>query len=179
MIYGNYYELMAEYNHWMNQKLYALCAEIPDEIRKQDRGAFFQSIHGTLNHLLFGDRVWLGRFTGQPFAARIGQELYANFAELRLEREKTDLQLLSWTKTLTDNWLHHSFQYTSGVDKKTRTLPTWVLVTHMFNHQTHHRGQLTTVLSQLGYDPGITDLPWLPGLNAEGVEVIETEREAN
>jgi uncharacterized damage-inducible protein DinB len=164
---GSYYELMAEYNHWMNQKLYALCAEISDEIRKQDRGAFFKSIHGTLNHLLFGDRVWLGRFTGQPFAAQMGQELYADFAELRREREKTDQFLLKWTQTLTEDWLQQSFQYTSGVDKKTRVLPTWILVTHMFNHQIHHRGQLTTLLSQLGYDPGITDLPWLPSLKAE------------
>jgi uncharacterized damage-inducible protein DinB len=160
-----YYQTMAEYNHWMNQKLYAICAEIPDTKRKENLGAFFQSIHGTLNHLLFGDRAWMSRFTQQPFSAKIGQELYANFDELRGQRELTDQQILAWSKTLTSEWLAQPFEYTSSVDGKTRILPTWVLVTHMFNHQTHHRGQLTTLLNQLGYDPGVTDLPWLPTLS--------------
>jgi uncharacterized damage-inducible protein DinB len=56
------------------------------------------------------------------------------------------------------------FTYTSKVDGRTRTLPTWVLVVHLFNHQTHHRGQLTTLLNQLGCDPGSTDLPFMPGV---------------
>lgn len=159
-----YYLTMAEYNQWMNQKLYAICAEIPDEMRKQDQKAFFKSIHGTLNHLLFGDRIWLGRFVDQPFPARVGDELYSDFAQLRQEREKTDQQILDWAKQLSPEWLDQPFSYTSAVDGKTRVLPSWVLVTHMFNHQTHHRGQLTTLLSQLGYDPGVTDLPWLPSL---------------
>jgi uncharacterized damage-inducible protein DinB len=162
----SYYETMAEYNQWMNQKLYAICAEIPDEKRQENLGAFFKSIHGILNHLLFGDRAWMGRFIEQPFAAKIGQELYTNFDELRQEREFTDKQIIEWSKNLSQEWLNQPFKYTSGVDGKTRILPTWLLVTHMFNHQTHHRGQLTTLLSQLGYNPGVTDIPWLPCLNA-------------
>lgn len=159
-----YYQTMAEYNEWMNQKLYAICADIPDQVRKQDRGAFFKSIHGTLNHLLFGDRIWMGRFTGQLSSARIGEELYSDFDTLRQEREITDRQILAWAQQLSPAWLNQPFTYTSSIDGKSRTLPTWVLVTHMFNHQIHHRGQLTTLLSQLGYDPGVTDLPWMPGL---------------
>lgn len=161
-----YYELMADYNHWMNQKLYCICAEISDETRRDDRGAFFKSVHGTLNHLLFGDRAWMGRFTDQPFAARIGEELYQEFDELRQQRELTDRQIIDWAKTLSTDWLNQPFRYRSGSDGKTRELPNWVLVTHMFNHQTHHRGQLTTLLSQLGYDLGETDIPWMPSLNA-------------
>lgn len=160
----SYYETMAEYNQWMNQKLYAICAEIPDEKRKENLGAFFKSIHGILEHILFGDRAWMGRFTGQPFAGKIGQDLYSNFDELRQQRELMDIQIIEWSKKLSPEWLDQMFEYTSIVDGKTRILPTWILVTHMFNHQTHHRGQLTTLLSQLGYDPGITDLPWLPSL---------------
>lgn len=161
----NYYEMMANYNQWMNQKLYKICAEILDEKRKEDRGAFFKSIHGTLNHLLYGDRAWMGRFINEPFSVtKIGQELYADFDELRKEREQTDLEIVKWSKNITAEWLEKPFEYTSSVDGKTRILPTWVLVTHMFNHQTHHRGQLTTLLSQLGCDPGITDIPWLPSL---------------
>jgi uncharacterized damage-inducible protein DinB len=161
-----YYTTMATYNHWMNQNLYALCAEIPDELRKADRGAFFKSIHGTLNHLLYGDRAWLGRFVGQPYYRKMGEDLYADFAELRLQREITDREILEWAETLSPEWLSQPFTYHSNVYGKTRILPTWLLVTHMFNHQTHHRGQLTTLLSQMGYDPGITDLPWMPSLDA-------------
>ncbi len=69
--------------------------------------------------------------------------------------------------TLTSEWLEQLFSYTSNVDQKTRLLPTWILVTHLFNHQTHHRGQLTTLLTQLGYDIGVTDIPWLPTLQGE------------
>ncbi len=155
---------MARYNHWMNQKLYSICTEIPDSVRRQDRGAFFKSVHGTLNHLLFGDRSWMGRFMAQPFAAKAGDELYQDFEQLRQERQITDQQILDWAEQLSSDWLLQPFTYTSGIDRKTRTLPAWLLVTHMFNHQTHHRGQLTTLLSQLGYDPGVTDLPWMPGI---------------
>ncbi|MBD3883746.1 damage-inducible protein DinB [Phormidium tenue FACHB-886] len=159
-----YCKMMADYNHWMNQKIYVICAKIPDDQRRADRGAFFGSIHGTLNHLLFGDRVWLGRFIGQPVSIKIGEPLCATFDELRQQSQITDLQIIEWAKNLSEEWLNQPFRYTSGVDGKTRELPAWVLVTHLFNHQTHHRGQLTTLLSQLGYDPGVTDLPWLPNL---------------
>ncbi len=164
---GSYYQLMAEYNVWMNQKIYSVCSEIPDAQRKQDLGAFFQSIHGTLNHLLYGDKAWMGRFTNNPFSVTtIGQELYADFDVLKAERENVDQQILEWSKNLDLDWLSQPFAYTSNVDRQQRILPTWVLVTHMFNHQTHHRGQVTTLIKQLGYEAGITDIPWLPAINA-------------
>lgn len=85
---GSYYQLMAQYNLWMNQKIYAICSDIPNEQRKQDTGAFFKSIHGTLNHLLYGDKAWMGRFTNDPFSVNaIAQELYSNFDALKVERE--------------------------------------------------------------------------------------------
>ncbi len=142
----------------MNQKLYAACADIPDVERKSDRGAFFKSIHGTLNHILVADRIWLGRFTQTQFVAKLNRELYSNFSELRAERERLDLVIIDWAQDLTSDWLNADFTYTnsSGV---TRTRPHWLLVTHLFNHQTHHRGQITTLLNQMGYDLGVTDLP--------------------
>jgi DinB family len=85
---------------------------------------------------------------------------------LRAEREKTDRQILDWIKHLDANWLNQPFEYTSNVDGQRRVLPAWILVTHLFNHQTHHRGQVTTSIEQLGYDPGVTDIPWLPTTNA-------------
>jgi uncharacterized damage-inducible protein DinB len=157
---------MAEYNEWMNQKLYAICAEIPDHVRKSDRGAFFKSIHGTLNHLLYGDRAWIRRFTGQSFdLPEMGVDLYADFEELHQARIDMDQIIRDWAGTLSEEWLQQTFQYTSASTGVTHTRPAWILVTHMFNHQTHHRGQLTTLLSQLGYAPGVTDLPWLPTLD--------------
>ncbi len=157
-----YCALMARYNRWMNRKLYAICADLSDEVRKQDRGAFFRSIHGTLNHLLFGDIVWMARFQQREGPKRIIAELHADFGELRAAREAMDARILEWTATLTPQWLAAPFSYVSNVDRRTRTMPAWVLVAHLFNHQTHHRGQLTTLLSQLGIDPGVTDLPFLP-----------------
>lgn len=156
---------MGAYNRWMNERLYALCAELSDEERKRDRGAFFRSIHGTLKHLLLGDRIWLGRFRGVSFAVdSLDQELYADFQVLRAEREKTDREIDAWAASLTPADFESTLRYTSLVNPAPRSYPFWVAATHFFNHQTHHRGQLTTLLSQAGVDPGVTDLIWLPEL---------------
>lgn len=164
MYQGNHYQLMAEYNRWMNQKLYAVCAEIPDEKRKTDLGAFFKSIHGTLNHLLWGDRAWLRRFEQYSLPITpIGEEIYSDFTELRVERETTDESILNWVRTLREDWLDRPLEFTSMLDGKTRRGPRWLFLTQMFNHQTHHRGQITTLIKQLGYEPGVTDIPWMPG----------------
>ena len=164
-----YCRLLARYNRWMNGKLYTLCAGLPDAERKQDRHAFFRSIHGTLNHLLLGDRIWLGRFLGQPFQVQsLAQGLYSDFDELRDERTRTDDEIDAFVAGLTPEKLGATLVYRTLVDPQERSAPLWVLTTHFFNHQTHHRGQLTTLLSQCGVDPGITDLIWLPDLPASG-----------
>jgi len=156
---------LSAYNRWMNERLYACCAGLSDEERKRDRSAFFRSIHGTLNHLLLGDRIWLGRFTGAPFVVRaLDQELFADFAELCSERERTDREIDAWIGSLTDADFAGTLRYTSFVNPAPRSLPFWVALTHFFNHQAHHRGQLTTLLMQAGVDPGVTDLIWLPEL---------------
>lgn len=162
MLPTDHYALMARYNRWMNEKLYAICAGIPDAERKKDRGAFFKSIHGTLNHLLFGDTVWMGRFQGRDIPKTIIAEMHADFGELRAARGVMDARIVEWTQTLTQEWLAAPFRFTSNVDRLTRTLPAWALAAQLFNHQTHHRGQLTTLISQCGIDPGVTDIPFLP-----------------
>jgi uncharacterized damage-inducible protein DinB len=165
VITPDYCLLMARYNRWMNERLYALLADVSDDERKRDRGAFFGSMHGTLNHLLWGDRMWLGRFVGEPCtASAFGADMYADFAELRRERERTDRDLLEWAGNVTAAWLASTLTYTSLVDGRTRDLPAAAAAIHLFNHGTHHRGQLTTLLKQAGHDPGVTDLPWLPGV---------------
>lgn len=165
-MYPNTYPLlMAQYNQWMNEKLYTLCAAMSDAERRADRGAFFKSIHGTFNHLLYGDKMWIGRFDGNPFtSAKVGQDLYATFEEMHADRVITDQRILDWAAHVDPEWLQNPFTFVSGIDGKSRTFPAHVLVTQMFNHQTHHRGQITTLLMQMGIDPGVTDIPWLPQL---------------
>lgn len=160
---ANYYELMSQYSRWMDAKLYEVCAIIPDKDRKKDMGAFFKSIHGTLNHIYYGDLAWLERLRDNKFTPRkLGVELFEDFDQLRKAQEKMDSEIIEWASFLTNEYLQSSYNYVSNVDRKLRVMPVWVLVTHMFNHQTHHRGQLTTLIKQLGYEPGVTDIPWMP-----------------
>ena len=163
MITSAFGVVMAQYNAWMNERLYALCADLPDAERRRDRGAFFGSIHATLNHIVYADRAFLSRFTGDPpQVPELGIDLYPDFETLHLVRSALDGRLCDWTATLQDEWLRESLTYVSKVDGRTRTVPRWVLVAHVFNHQTHHRGQVTTLLSQMGHDIGSTDLPFMP-----------------
>lgn len=165
MISLAYVRTMQLYSRWMNDRLYDCCSKLSDAERKRDAGAFFKSIHGTLNHLLLGDRIWLGRFTGKPFAARsLDQELCADFSGLQAERRATDGAIAKWVGSLADADLAGQLTYTSLVNPARRQMPLWIAIVHFFNHQTHHRGQLTTLLSQRGIDPGVTDLLWLPEL---------------
>jgi uncharacterized damage-inducible protein DinB len=151
---------LARYNRWMNEKLYAIAAELSDAERKRDRGAFFKSIHGTLNHLMVGDRVWLSRFTGDEKLMEgitdLDVELYSDFAELARARKKMDDRIDAFVATLSDEKLAATFHYVRRGEAYSS--PLWWCVIHMFNHQTHHRGQVTTLFMQAGRDPGATDL---------------------
>lgn len=163
MIDAEYCRTMSDYNAWMNRRLYALCAGMTDAQRKQDRGAFFSSIHLTLNHILYGDLAFMSRFTGDPAEVpAIHGELYGDFDELTQARERLDARISSWSVTLDQDWLSQNLTFFSKVDNKSRTLPRWLLLMHLFNHQTHHRGQITTLLSQMGLDIGPTDIPFMP-----------------
>lgn len=165
MMSPEWLDALVRYNRWMNDKLYALVATLSDEARKRDSGAFFKSIHGTLNHLLVADRIWLGRFKGLPVESgfmgpggirTLEQELYADFEELRRERALTDDELAAWVAELTPERLAATFKFVRR--GQPQEAPLWWTVAHLFNHQTHHRGQVTTLLMQQGHDPGVTDL---------------------
>jgi uncharacterized damage-inducible protein DinB len=157
--------VLAEYNAWMNGKLYAACGSLSDLERKRDRGAFFHSIHGTLNHVLLADSIWMGRFERAPFDfTSLDQELYASFDELAARRVEMDKRIERWARGLTDSALGAKIEFASKITKRTHAPTLWRVVLHFFNHQTHHRGQLTTLLSQAGVDYGVTDLFLLPGL---------------
>lgn len=159
----------ARYNLEFNTRLFALVAGLTDNERNKDMGAFFGSIHGTLNHILLADRIWLGRFaTAFPAMASLQSaalvhqfsslrdEISPDFTELSAHRAATDQVIVSWAAELTEQMLASTMRY-SNSQGQMREHPCWVAVAHMFNHQTHHRGQLTTLLNQLGQDPGVTD----------------------
>ena len=176
------YRAFARYNRWMNRKLYACASGLEDAERKRNRGAFFASVQGTLNHILLGDRAWMLRFTGAQdrFVSRtaagdviavtsLAQELYDDFEVLHRERERTDEDILTWVYDLDDAALDRTLRYrTTSGDHYDH--PLWWALGHFFNHQTHHRGQLTTLLSQAGVDPGVTDLVFM--LREESVASI-------
>jgi uncharacterized damage-inducible protein DinB len=166
------YRRLAEYNSWMNETLYESCAQLTDEERRRDLGAFFRSIHATLNHLLMVDHAWLLRCTSDherysprdaageviPITA-LDQILYEDFTALRTQRRVTDRLLEQWLASLDDVSLQGHIEYRSS--RGPRRHPLWWVLTHLFNHQTHHRGQVTTLVKQLGRDPGVTDLIWM------------------
>ncbi|UXY17028.1 DinB family protein [Chitiniphilus purpureus] len=162
---ANYPRLMAAYNRWMNERLYAACDRLDDTTRHADLGAFFKSIHATLDHLLWGDTAWFNRLQQQPVELPpLGTLLCPDWDDLKAARASLDEQLVEWADGLTESWLAQQFSFTSRLYQREFTQPRWVFVTHFFNHQTHHRGQLTTLLAQLDIDFGITDLPMLPEL---------------
>lgn len=163
--------LMAGYNRWMNDKIYAAAARLPHEAVAEDRGAFFGSILGTLNHLLVADLIWLHRFasyhptrfeTLDPIRnmappTAIDQQLHDRLAPLQLQRSELDARIEDWAGCLTDADLDQVLVYanTKGVVSRRDF---GGLLMHFFNHQTHHRGQVTTLLTQAGVDVGATDL---------------------
>lgn len=165
------YRFLARYNRWFNQRLYAVCAELDDAQRKRDGGAFFGSIHGTLNHLVWADLMWLGRFARQgvtfdalppellalPEGASYGTVMAQDFETLRQRRDAIDAAIEDWVAQMPDDFPLRTMHYsnTKGVQ---REHPVWQAMTHFFNHQAHHRGQVTTLLSQAGLDVGVTDL---------------------
>lgn len=162
--------LMASYNAWINAKLYTEAGRLSDDELLADRGAFFGSIIGSLNHIVVGDTLWLKRFATHPgnhlslepirqlqAPASLGQILFTDMTSLSERRHWLDTIITAWSQSLTEADLDHVLHYANmkgiAADKSF-----FSLVMHFFNHQTHHRGQVTTLLSQRGIDVGVTDL---------------------
>jgi uncharacterized damage-inducible protein DinB len=162
--------LMASYNEWMNAKVYEAAAKLPAQELAADRGAFFKSVLGTLNHIVIADTAWLKRFATHPARyatldpvrqlatpAALNQILFDDLGALTAHRRMMDEVIKGWAAEVKEVDLQHLLEYKNmkGVPGRRRFES---LVMHFFNHQTHHRGQATTLLFQAGHDVGVTDL---------------------
>ena len=166
MITPAHVQVMARYNRWQNRSIYAAADTLQDSERKEPRGAFFGSVHGTLNHLLWGDRMWMHRLAGwqapSPKSIRESLDYYPDWDALQRERQSSDEAILDWADGLAPSALEGGLSWYSGAVGHDVTRPKWLLITHLFNHQTHHRGQVHCLLTQLGAKPQDTDLPFMP-----------------
>ena len=166
----NHFELLAGYNRWMNEKLYDAAARLGETSMHEDRGAFFGSVFGTLNHLLVADTIWLKRFADHPVAFRalepvralphpytLAEILHPEFERLREARMAMDETTVAFCVEATDEAYEQTLDYRNRAGQAF-TRKFGYLMQHFFNHQTHHRGQVTTLLSQAGIDVGVTDL---------------------
>ena len=164
-----HFELLATYNQWMNNKVYEAALRLDNTELTKDRGAFFGSILGTLNHIYVGDIIWLKRFASHPTSPSLSdvielptprhldQILFEDIGELAKQRAWLDNQIIHWVEQLSDQDLDSLLSYhnTKGIPANKHF---GSLILHFFNHQTHHRGQVTTLLSQAGEEVGVTDL---------------------
>ncbi len=154
-----HFAMMAGYNAWCNERVYEVAALLPDASYRADRGAFFKSVHGTLNHLLVADRIWMKRFTGEGEAPnRLDAILFDSLPELRSARQAEDERIVAYMSNLSDADLAGSIRYLTIVNPVEIEQPLMPALVHFFNHQTHHRGQVHCLLTGFGLDAPSLDL---------------------
>ena len=168
----NLLKLHADYNRWINERLLDAAQRLTAAERERDLGAFFGSVDGTLNHLLVGDSIWLRRFSSADGPAAdllraradtlcpegpLDGTVARGEAEIRARRGAIDTLVSDWVAHLDERQVASTLAYRNTAGRPFRR-PLGLLALHFFNHQTHHRGQLSTLLFQAGIDPGITDM---------------------
>jgi uncharacterized damage-inducible protein DinB len=157
-----HFALMAQYNAWANTRLYRMAAQLSDEQYRRDVSAYFKSLHGTLNHLLVADRIWMWRLTGTGVApTRLDALLHEDLEGLTEARRTEDLRIESYVEQLTNEQLDGPIEYRmfNGSQQKQ---PLREVLAHLFNHQTHHRGQAHAILTTLGMkEPESLDVLWM------------------
>lgn len=165
MITPEYCQTMARYNAWQNAGLRKMISEMDQEDLYADRGAFFGSIMGTLNHLLWGDALWISRFDGgdgPAVPANDHLEITPTPAVWAAERFRMDARITLWAKSVYAVDLVGDMTWFSGVAGREITKPMALCVMQLFNHQTHHRGQVHAMLTAAGQKPNDTDIPFMP-----------------
>ncbi len=144
----SHYRTFAGYNAWCNERLYDAAATLSDADYRADRGAFFKSVHGTLNHLLVGDRIWMQRFTGEGAVPKsLDATVYDDFASLRAARRAEDAAISRYVAGLSEADLSRTIRFRTLSNPATFEQPLAPALDHFFNHQTHHRGQAHALLS--------------------------------
>jgi uncharacterized damage-inducible protein DinB len=157
---------LARYNAWANRRLYDACAGLTDTAYRQERGAFFGSVHRTLDHVLLVDRLWFGRIAGEPFPiASPAQQLYECRSELRAAREEQDRQIVAAADAIPPEHLDRDLEYVT-LEGGTRRTRLSLVLSEVFNHQTHHRGQVHVMLTQAGLK--VPDLDLIEYLYSSG-----------
>jgi uncharacterized damage-inducible protein DinB len=145
-----HYRMFGRYNAWANSRLYDATARLSTEQYHADRGAFFKSVHGTLNHLLVTDRIWMQRFTGEGDAPnRLDAILFESFDDLRAARVAEDRRIVDFVDRLDDGRIAGTIKYrrvSSPEEFEQQLAPA---LAHWFNHQTHHRGHVHALLTGL------------------------------
>lgn len=165
MIDPEFCRVMARYNAWQNTNLNDAAATLDDAALRVDRGAFFGSILGTMNHLLWGDVMWMSRFDGwTPPDCGIADSpgLHPDFDSHLAARGVADTRIADWAARLVVGDLEGDLCWYSGAMQAHQRKPLWLCVQHFFNHQTHHRGQIHAMLTAAGARPGATDLFAMP-----------------
>ena len=166
MIEGGYPLLMARYNAWQNHQLSELVAPLSAEELTQDRGSFFGSILGTLNHLLWGDGLWMSRWsdsvTRPPGGIAESTHLTGSAQDWASARRELDGQILAWAGALGPADLAGDLSWYSGAQGREVRQPLATCIVHFFNHQTHHRGQVHAMLTAAGQGAPTSDLVFMP-----------------
>lgn len=161
MINPAFVATMAAYNAEMNRRVYAAAGRLSDDARRLPQGAFWGTIHGTLCHILWGDRMWMWRFDGwekPAVAIKDSASLFADFGELQRARAEADEKIAAWASRVSAAWLAEEQVWHSAAAGREMRMPRGLLVTHFFNHQTHHRGQAHALITAAGEQTGDTDL---------------------
>lgn len=164
MITPAYCQMMARYNAWQNQSIYQAAASLTDAARDEGRGAFFGSIRATLSHLMWGDLIWIARFEGSegPGGSIADSPNRFDWPTLWAERPRLDARIAAWSWMVTEAELAGDIRWYSFALGRDLSKPAAVCVVHLFNHQTHHRGQVHAMLTAAGAKPGDTDIPFMP-----------------
>jgi uncharacterized damage-inducible protein DinB len=145
-----HFAMMAGYNAWCNERLYDAAQSLPDADYRADRGAFFKSVHGTLNHLLVADRIWMRRFTAKGDAPnRLDAILFEDLKDLRPARQAEDARIVAYVEGLSDADLGRLLRYRTITNPMDFEQPLAPALIHFFNHQTHHRGQVHGLLTAI------------------------------
>jgi uncharacterized damage-inducible protein DinB len=146
-----HFSMFAAYNRWANERLYEAAAKIPDADYRAERGAFFGSLHGTLNHVLIADRIWMRRFTGEgPAPTRLDEIVHDDLPALAAARRDEDERIIVHVDSLSEAGIADLFTYRTIVSPADVTQPRGPALAHFFNHQTHHRGQAHCLLTTIG-----------------------------